>query len=170
MHKCVRAHIIPDTLSTMATRRKLAAGAWGALLRVHAVVVPELDRTLQHEAGLSLAWYDVLLELGLATGGKLRMSDLAERVTLSRTRVSRIVDELTAAGFVQRAGHPDDRRSSLAVITSPGRAAFRRAAPIYLAAIEERFADGLSAAQLDDLGELLRTVLARRTGTRALVT
>ena len=147
----------------MATRRKLAADAWGSLLRVHATLVPELDRTLQTHSGLSLAWYDVLLELASAPDGRLRMSDLGERVTLSRTRVSRIVDELVVAGFVRKADHPEDRRSSLAVLTSAGRAAFRRAAPFYLAAIEREFAGGLSAAQLDDLAGLLNTVLTVRT-------
>jgi len=154
----------------VATRKELAADAWGALLRVHAAVVPELDRTLQTRCGLSLAWYDVLLELASADAGRLRMSDLADRVTLSRTRVSRIVDELSAAGYVQRTEHPDDRRSSLAAVTPAGRAVFRRAAPIYLAAIEDQFADGLNAAQLDVLADLLRTVLARRTDASALVT
>jgi DNA-binding MarR family transcriptional regulator len=154
----------------VATRRKLAADAWGALLRVHAAVVPELDRTLQARTGVSLAWYDVLLELASADGGRLRMSDLADRVTLSRSRVSRIVDELTGAGYVGRTDHPGDRRSALAAVTPAGRAAFRRAAPIYLAAIEEQFADGLSAAQLDVLGDLLRAVLARRVDASALVT
>ena len=154
----------------MATRKKLASDAWGALLRVHAAVVPELDRTLHGATGLSLAWYDVLLELAVEPDGRLRMSDLGERVTLSRTRVSRIVDELVSAGYARRTDHPGDRRSSLAVITPAGRAAFMRAAPVYLSAIEEQFAAGLTATQLDELAGLLNGVLARRSVSASLVT
>ena len=146
----------------MPTRRKLATDAWGALLRVHAAVVPVLDSTVQDETGLPLAWYDVLLELSGEPSGRLRMSDLAGRVTLSRTRVSRIVDELVAAGYVVKEGHPDDRRSNVAVLTGAGRLAFRRAAPVYVAAIEREFAAGLTGADLEQLAGLLQRVLARR--------
>src|SRR4051794_35957418 len=94
--------------------------AWGALLRVHAALVPILDRELQAAHRLSLAWYDVLLELNSAPDRRLRMSELGERVTLSRTRVSRLVDELTAAGLVARQANPDDRRSAFAAMTAAG--------------------------------------------------
>ena len=86
-------------------RRHAARGradAWGALLRVHATLVPRLDRELQAAHQLPLAWYDVLLELNSAPDRRLRMSELGERVMLSRTRVSRLVDEMSAAGLVRR--------------------------------------------------------------------
>lgn len=154
----------------MPTRKQLATDTWGALLRVHAAVVPQLDSSVQDETGLPLAWYDVLLELAAESSGRLRMSDLAARVTLSRTRVSRIVDELVAAGYVCKEGHPDDRRSNYAVLTAAGRTAFRRAAPVYVAAIEREFAAALSSAELEQLGGLLRRVLARRAKAQSLVT
>src|SRR5262249_37572966 len=75
-------------------RTKLATDAWAGLLQVHAALVPKLDRLLTQTTGLPLSWYDVLLELAAAPGGQLLMGELAERVVLSRTRVSRIVDEL----------------------------------------------------------------------------
>lgn len=154
----------------MAARRELATHAWGALLRVHAAVVPVLDSDLQEQTGLPLAWYDVLLELATEPGGRLRMSDLAARVTLSRTRVSRIVDELVAAGYVTKLGHPNDRRSTIASLTPAGRTAFRRAAPVYVTAIEREFAAALSGADLERLAGLLGRVLERRTDGRSLVT
>ncbi|HEU5267914.1 MAG TPA: helix-turn-helix domain-containing protein, partial [Jatrophihabitans sp.] len=76
--------------------------AWAALLQVHAALVPVLDRELQSATGLSLAWYDVLLELNAAPGRRLPMTELGEKVVLSRTRVSRVVDELSRAGLVER--------------------------------------------------------------------
>src|SRR5215207_10023610 len=101
----------------MPSRKKLAADAWGALLQVHAALVPALDKEVRRQTGLPLSWYDVLLELATEPEGRLRMSDLAERVVLSRTRVSRLVDELVARGLISREEHPDDRRSAYAVIT-----------------------------------------------------
>jgi hypothetical protein len=68
---------------------------WAALLRVHAAVVPRLERALAQER-MPLAWYDVLLELNSAPDRRLRMTDLSARVVLSRERVSRVVDELAA--------------------------------------------------------------------------
>lgn len=136
-----------------------AERAWGALLRVHARLVPVLDAAVQDAASLPVTWYDVLLELHSA-GGRLTMSDLADRVTLSRTRVSRIVDELTRDGLVTREANPDDGRSSFAVITAAGRTRFRAAAPTYVAAIERDLAGPLSGTELRALAASLEKVLA----------
>jgi DNA-binding MarR family transcriptional regulator len=129
-------------------RKKLAADAWGALLQVHAQLVPVLDRELRQAAQLPLAWYDVLLELSVAEDRRLTMSQLAERVVLSRTRVSRVVDELADAGLVRRETNPADARSAYAVLTADGTARFRQAAPTYVAGIERNFADALSDSDL----------------------
>lgn len=120
-----------------------------------------LDRELQAAGRLPLAWYDVLLELNSAPGRRLRMSDLGEKVTLSRTRVSRLVDELGTAGLVAREANPDDRRSAYAVITAQGRTALRGAAPIYLGGIREHFADILSEQELRTITRALDRVIER---------
>lgn len=143
------------------SRRKLAADTWGALLQVHAGLVPAIDRVVNEETGLPLTWYDILLELSAAPGGRLRMTSLAERVVLSRTRVSRLVDELDRAGLVRRVENPDDRRSAYSVITDAGLRQFKAAAPIYLAAIESHFAEGLTDQQLKDLQQSLLSIKAR---------
>jgi len=120
-------------------------GAWRAFLQTHAVVVPRIERTLQAETGLPFAWYDVLLELnGARPERRLRMQELGDRVTISRSRVSRVVDELERAGFVERIPDPTDRRASFAAITADGRTALRKAAPVYLAAVEREFLAHLS--------------------------
>src|SRR5690242_11501191 len=93
-------------------RTKLAAQAWGSLLQVHATLVPDLDKRLRDATGLPLAWYDVLLELSAARDQRLTMSQLGERAVLSRSRVSRVVDDLVAAGLVRREAHPEDARSA----------------------------------------------------------
>ena len=137
------------------SRRHLAADAWGAVLQTHAALVPELDRSLRAHSGLPLAWYDVLLELAAAADGRLRMSELGERAVLSRTRISRVVDELAAAGLVSREPNPDDRRSSYATITTEGRRRFDDAAPHYVEQIERRFAAGLTDDELRTIARAL---------------
>jgi len=120
-------------------------GAWRAFLQTYAAVVPRIERTLQLETGLPFAWYDVLLELnGARPERRLRMQELGDRVTISRSRVSRVVDELERAGLVERIPDPTDRRASFAAITADGRTALRKAAPVYLAAVEREFLAHLS--------------------------
>lgn len=135
--------------------------AWGSLLQVHAAVVPVLDRRLQSEAGLPLSWYDVLLELAAAPDRRLRMTDLSQRVVLSRTRVSRLVDEMSRSGLVTREEHPTDARSAYASLTDAGYARYRQAAPVYLAGIEEHFSGALTNAELQSVAAALQKVLSR---------
>ena len=133
---------------------------WGALLKVHAALVPRLDRELQDAHGLPLTWYDVLLELNAAAERRLTMGQLGSVAAVSRTRVSRVVDELTRAGLVAREPNPDDGRSAFAALTPAGRAAFRKAAPTYVAAVQREFADHLTAREAEVLAGALRKVLA----------
>jgi DNA-binding MarR family transcriptional regulator len=133
--------------------------AWAALLRTHAAVVPLLDRALV-QSGLPLSWYDVLLELNAAPGRRLTMGQLGERAVLSRSWVSRVVDELCRAGLLKREANPADRRSAYAVITPAGRQRLRAAAPVYLAAIDQHFARHLSDAERRTIAAGLAKVLA----------
>ena len=141
-------------------RKHLSTSAWGALLQVHAAVVPVLDRTLIAEAGMPLRFYDVLLELAAAPERKLLMTELAERVVLSRTRVSRLVEEMITAGLLIREQNPNDGRSAYAALTDLGLQRYRQAAPTYLASIEEHFAQALSDRELQRLAAVLQRVLA----------
>ena len=133
---------------------------WGALLKVHAALVPRLDRELQDTHGLPLTWYDVLLELNSAPDQRLTMGQLGSVAAVSRTRVSRVVDELIRAGLVTREPNPDDGRSAFAALTPAGRAGLRKAAPTYLAAVQREFADHLTAREAGVLAGALRKVLA----------
>src|SRR3954454_22029899 len=136
------------------------ADTWGALLKVHAALVPRLDRELQETHGLPLTWYDVLLELNTAPGRRLTMGQLGSVAAVSRTRVSRVVDDLVRAGLVAREPHPEDGRSAFAALTPAGRAALRKAAPTYVAAVRREFADHLTAREAAVLAGALRKVLA----------
>ena len=134
--------------------------AWAALLRVHATLVPVLDRELQATCGLPLTWYDVLLELNAAPGRRLSMGELGQVAVVSRSRVSRVVDQLAAEGLVAREANPDDRRSAYATLTDAGRERLRAAAPVYLAGIERHFTARMTAAESRAVATALEKVLA----------
>ena len=138
--------------------------AWAGLLRVHAALVPLLDRELQAACGLPLTWYDVLLELNSAPGRRLSMGELGRVAVVSRTRVSRVVDALAAAGLVGREANPDDRRSAYATITDAGRARLREAAPVYLQGIRRHFTSLMSADESRTVAQALEKVLAALDG------
>ncbi|NHC14638.1 MarR family winged helix-turn-helix transcriptional regulator [Motilibacter deserti] len=148
----------PRSASSRRSRAEREEGvdAWASVLKVHAAVVPELDRRLQQAHGLPLTWYDVLLELNAAPDRRLTMSELGQRAVVSRTRVSRVVDELVKAGHVERAANPSDGRSAYAVLTAQGRGLLRAAAPTYLAGIEELF-----GRHLGDEATAVATALSR---------
>src|ERR1700761_6122695 len=112
---------------------------WRSFLRAHAVVVAALERELSSQAGLPLAWYDVLLQLAEAPERRLRMAELADRVLLSRSGLTRLVDRLAADGLVRRERSPDDARGTYTVLTVAGVERFRRAVPGHLAAVQELF-------------------------------
>jgi DNA-binding MarR family transcriptional regulator len=133
-------------------------GAWAALLRVHAAVVPKIERAMVG-TGLPLAWYDVLLVLNAAPGRRLRMTELGAQAVLSRERVSRVVTELETAGLVIRERNPDDKRSWFATITPEGRRLLRKAAPTYLTAIEHFYARHLTDGDVQNVTSALRKVL-----------
>ncbi|MFC5947368.1 MarR family winged helix-turn-helix transcriptional regulator [Pseudonocardia lutea] len=134
--------------------------AWAALLRTHAAVLRELERDMERAQGMPMTWYDVLLELNSAPERRLRMQELGERAVVSRSRVSRIVDELARAGLVVREQDPADRRGSWAVLTPAGRERLRAAAPGYLDGIAKHFADHLTAEERDTIAAALQRVLA----------
>jgi DNA-binding MarR family transcriptional regulator len=136
--------------------------AWRALLIAHSRLVPAMEKDLRAAGQVSLSWYDVLLELNAAPGRRLRMSELGERAVLSRTRVSRVVDELAAAGLAERQPDEADGRSSFAVLTPAGRAALRRAWPVYHQAIRHHVGAALTDRQCRDLASLLERAAASR--------
>jgi DNA-binding MarR family transcriptional regulator len=108
---------------------------------------------------MPLTWYDVLLELNSAPARRLTMGQLGVVAAVSRTRVSRVVDELVRAGFATREPNPDDGRSAFASLTPSGQAALRQAAPTYVAAVRREFTDHLSEHEAVVVARALRKVL-----------
>ena len=136
--------------------------AWRAFLLAHARVMRALERELQDEQDLALTDYDVLVQLATADERRLRMSELADRLLLSRSGATRLVDRLVAGGLVERVTCESDRRGQWAMLTDDGVARLREATPTHLRGVAEHFVDRLDAGQLRELEGMLDKVLVER--------
>src|SRR3989441_7290929 len=122
--------------------------AWTAFLNAQASLLRRLEAELIESEGMTLAEFDVPIQLAIAPDRRLRMTELSDRVRLSHSGVTRLVDRLTQAGLVKRARCDADRRGTFANLTPAGRARPRRAAPIHLPGGREHFGQRLTACQL----------------------
>jgi DNA-binding MarR family transcriptional regulator len=130
--------------------------AWKAFIRAQSELVQTLNQELEADQGIPLTFFDVLAQLSLA-GGRLRMSELADAVVISRSGVTRLVDRMVRAGLVRREACPEDRRSMYATITPEGKRALARARPSHLRGVAEHFGRHLS----DDEAKTLAAALGR---------
>lgn len=137
--------------------------AWRAFLEAHARVSRRLDDELREEHSLSLPEYDALLQLASAPGGRLRMNMLADRVLLSRSGVTRLIDRLVADGLVERTACTTDGRGAEAVLTEAGQRRLRDAAPTHLRGIRRYFLETVEPADLAAVERSLAAV-ARGAG------
>jgi DNA-binding MarR family transcriptional regulator len=132
--------------------------AWFGFLTAHSVLTRELDALLGAAHGMPLVEFEVLLKLWLA-GGRLRMSELADAALLSRSGLTRIVDELESLGLVSREHDEHDGRVLLATITPLGRRRLRAARKSHLAHVHRMFLDQLTPAQQRGLAESWEAIL-----------
>jgi len=137
--------------------------AWRAFLFAQAAVIRELEEELLREEHLSLGEYDALIQLAIPAERRLRMSELAERLVISRSGVTRLVDRLEAQGLVARSQCAPDGRGAYAVLTTAGLARLRGAVPTHLRHVDEHFLSLVTAEDLDVL-ERAMTIVARATG------
>lgn len=142
---------MPGTLETQAPR----TAAWLSLLRAHAELKRTLETQLTARHGLSLSAYELLSRLAHAEGGHLRMTDLAEQIQLSLSRVSRLMDQLERDGLVCRRSCPGDSRAVHATIEPPGRKLSAAAQATFSEVLEERFLGRLDRDEVEQLSALL---------------
>ncbi len=142
-------------MSKQATRHDPRLSAWRDFLRAHARIVRALERELQDEQAMALTDYDVLVQLAGVEPHRLRMSDLADRLLLSRSGVTRLVDRLTRDGFVERVTCDDDRRGQWASLTDAGYARLREASPTHLRGVARHFLDRLPDEELAALERIM---------------
>jgi DNA-binding MarR family transcriptional regulator len=150
--------------------------AWRGFLTAHAVLVRRLEADLLAEHQLPLASYDVLVQLVEAPDQRLRMTELAQRVLISRSGLTRLVDRLEREGLVRREACDDDARGLFAVLTHEGYGRLRRAAPTHLRGVASYAMDRLDEAQIAALAEIMARMLdgdrllpAARVATSAAV-
>ena len=137
--------------------------AWAVFLTAHAVLVERVEAALAAAALPPLGWYDVLWELEKAEHRRLRMSELARRVVLSRSNLTRLADRLEAAGLVERRDSAADGRGYDLVLTRAGRAMRKKMWPVYDAEIERLFSRHVTADEARFVAALLaRTIKAAR--------
>ena len=148
----------PDPTPNPPSPETLAA--WHAFLQAHAVVTRVLGRELVATQRLPLAEYDVLFQLSSAPQGRLRMAQLADRVLLSRSGLTRLVERMEGAGLVRREVCPSDARGAYAVLTPPGRQRLDTAMAGHLRSVQEHFGDVLDCQQMESLRAALQQLVA----------
>ena len=141
-------------------RRDPRLAAWRAFLRAHARIIRRLEHDLQAEQEMALTDYDVLVQLANAEERRLRMSELADALLLSRSGATRLVDRLVADGMVERVTCETDRRGQWASLTDAGYERLRRATPTHLRGVAAHFLDRLSADELGALERIMTSVTA----------
>jgi DNA-binding MarR family transcriptional regulator len=129
------------------------ADAWFGFMHAHAELVRDIDADLLAGHGLSLSAHEVLLRLEQCDEGRMRMSELAGLVTVSPSRVTRLVDALVRDRLARRAACDEDARVTYAEITAEGRTLLAAAQETHLRAVRERFLQHFSEAELRRLGE-----------------
>jgi DNA-binding MarR family transcriptional regulator len=153
--EAVETRIAPETAEVQA---------WAQLLRAHSALTRRFSAELLTMHGLTLSGYEVLLHLAHAPDQRLRRVDLAERVLLTPSGITRLLDGLERAGYVRRAASNEDARVSYAVLTGEGYERLRTAAPTHVGGIRELFGEHFSSDELETLRELLARLPADPAG------
>jgi DNA-binding MarR family transcriptional regulator len=140
--------------------------AWVGLLKMGWLIEVGIGRDLT-EAGLSFADYHVLASLSETPGHQLRITDLATRISWSKSRLSHQLSRMQARGLVCRSTCPSDARGALAVLTPAGLEAIQKAAPGHVESIRRHLLQPLSPKQVAALADIAEAVLSGGAGTEA---
>lgn len=139
--------------------------AWYQTLNAMTALVELMDRELRADCEVPLAFYDVLVEVYRSPGHCIRMSELADRVLLSRSWITRRVRQLEEAGLLTRTAAADDRRGITAELTPRGLTAFRAMESSHSASIERHFGAHVSAEEARLIARTFATIAAQARGT-----
>lgn len=149
---------IPDVTQWLDEREQRA---WRAFLAAGRQLLDTLDRELQRDAGMPHTYYEILVRLSEAPDRRLRMSELADAMLSSRSRLSHAVDRLEAAGWVRRMACPTDGRGQFAVLTDKGMRTLESAAPGHVDGVRRHLLDALTPEQVEQLADIGEAVLSR---------
>jgi DNA-binding MarR family transcriptional regulator len=134
--------------------------AWRGFINACRRLFPEMDAHLQHVAGIPHAYYEILVRLSEAPGRELRMTQLADASTSSKSRLSHAVARLEARGWVERQACPTDRRGQVARLTDEGFAALDAAAHHHVEQVRRMVFDQLTTEQVGQLAAISAAIEA----------
>ena len=135
---------------------------WWGLTEIYDALLAALDARLLREHNLSLSMLEALMHVTHAEAGAISVSELAERVRLSPSQVSRIAIDLERRGLVERRRSASDSRSTMLAITDAGRAQLQAAAPAYLSTIRAHLFDALTERDVKQLARVWKRIEAAR--------
>jgi DNA-binding MarR family transcriptional regulator len=124
-------------------------------MAAHALLVERVGRDLAAATSLPIGSFNVLRLLDEAPGGRLRLSELARAVHLTRSGISRLANRLERGGLLRREGDARDRRESWAALTDRGRDDLRRAKAVFVRAVAKHFGSYLSDGEAETLNAIL---------------
>ncbi len=134
--------------------------AWRAFLGASTLVSARLNHELDEAAAISMYEYEILVRLFESEAGRVRMSQLADQVSYSRSRLTHTVGRLERAGYVLRSSCPNDRRGVYAHLTKAGYEFLAQTAPIHLDGVRRHLIDRFTPSELATLTELLEKITA----------
>jgi DNA-binding MarR family transcriptional regulator len=151
-------------MSQVLSEQSSAVNSFVSLLRAYTHATRHLNALLTADHGLTISDYEVLLRLARAPDRRMRRVDLAEQVLLTASGITRLLDGLERAGFVERGSCDSDRRVVYAVLTDEGVEKLRVASQSHVAQIEEYFSSRYEEEQLQELNALLGRMEAGDAG------
>ena len=144
------------------TDHPLTLQTWVTLHRAHARLLSALSRRMELERDVSVLEHGSLYELSSAPGRRLRMAELADRLGLSPSATTRLVDRLEERGWVRRETPRENRRTVHVIVTLDGRRAYVRNNRPFISAVESAVAGRLTGAEMVQLVSLLGRLYDRR--------
>jgi DNA-binding MarR family transcriptional regulator len=150
-----------DLMSTTRWLDETEQAAWRACLEVMRLLPNRLEDGLQERHGLTFTDYQVLVEVSESDEHRLRMTELAHRTQLSKSRLSHQIGRLERTGLVVRTQCPEDRRGQWVELTEDGWSVLRAAAPQHVEDVRELFFDPLDGLQAEVLAGALRAIADR---------
>jgi DNA-binding MarR family transcriptional regulator len=132
--------------------------AWRVTIHLAQLLIRQLDRDL-YEYGLNSHDYEILVVLSEAEGNRLRMTELADATSQSRSRLSHQISRMESRGLVRRDECEGDKRGTFAVLTAQGMDTIRRVAPHHVETVRRHFVDRLTPCQLEQIREAFGPVV-----------
>jgi DNA-binding MarR family transcriptional regulator len=135
--------------------RAKALALWEGLSRAHSTMTAAIEKDMLPEAGMPLAWYEVLLHLSRTPQGLMRYQDLAKVAGITDSGASRRLEQMVSAGLVERQSCPSDRRGVYAHITTAGQAGFEKAHAVFLRSLDRNLTSHLEPDDADAMSAAL---------------